>query len=45
MRLILSSLAKRSDERIEHDRAVARWAARVIDAGGTLDPKDQPEER
>jgi deoxyribodipyrimidine photolyase-related protein len=44
MRLILSSLAKRSEERIEHDDAVFRWAARVLDSGGTLDPDDCPEE-
>jgi deoxyribodipyrimidine photolyase-related protein len=43
MRLILSSLAKRSEGRIEHDRAVFRWAAGVIGSGGTLDPHVLPE--
>jgi deoxyribodipyrimidine photolyase-related protein len=43
MRLILSSLGKRNDRRIAHDRAVFDYVAESLASGATLDPGDLPE--
>ena len=43
MRLILSSLSKRSADRVRQDRAVFEWARAVLDRGGRLEPDQKPE--
>jgi deoxyribodipyrimidine photolyase-related protein len=43
MRLILSSLAKRGDDRRTHDRIVFDWVSDTLAVGCTLHPKDRPE--
>lgn len=43
MRLPLSSLGRRGDDRRRHDRDVFERVCSVLDAGGTLRPDDLPE--
>ncbi len=43
MRLILSSLAKRSSSKLDEDRAVSTWVWRTLADGGELRPGDRPE--
>ncbi|MGD8439458.1 MAG: cryptochrome/photolyase family protein [Holophagae bacterium] len=43
MRLPLSSLGKRGDDRRDHDRDIFDRVSSVLDAGGTLQPDDLPE--
>jgi deoxyribodipyrimidine photolyase-related protein len=43
MRLILSSLDRRSDARREHDRAVFEWVSERLADGETLRPEERPE--
>ncbi len=43
MRLILSSLERRSDARRAHDRAVFEWVTETLADGGSVRPEDRPE--
>jgi hypothetical protein len=44
MRLILSSLDRRAEERRRHDRAIFEWVTGVVEDGGLLEPAGRPEE-
>jgi deoxyribodipyrimidine photolyase-related protein len=43
MRLILTSLARRSREKVMNDRAVFEWVGSVLEDGGLLRPGDRPD--
>jgi deoxyribodipyrimidine photolyase-related protein len=43
MRLVLSSLARRTRQQVEADRNVVEWAVSVLEDGGVLSPHDRPE--
>ena len=43
MRLILSSLSKRSADQLRQDRAISKWARAVLDRGERLEPDRAPE--
>ncbi len=44
MRIVLSALRRRSDEKQDTDHVVFKWVAGVLDAGGQLSPDDIPSE-
>jgi deoxyribodipyrimidine photolyase-related protein len=43
MRLVLNSLARRSDSRLRTDGAVFEWVSSVLGEGGTLRPEQRLE--
>ena len=43
MRLVLNSLARRSDAQLQTDRAVFEWMSSVLGEGGTVRPEQRPE--
>ena len=43
MRLVMSSLGRRSDSQLRTDRAVFEWMSSVLGEGGTVRPEQRPE--
>ena len=43
MRLVLNSLARRSDSQLRTDKAVFEWVSTVLGEGGTVRPEQRPE--